>query len=118
MFFFFFFFLNDTAPTEIYPLPLHDALPIWRIDHPASLTNGPPRTAETTARAAMMPSVTTLIGSHTTRPVQPWARRRATSVLRVVTAGSNKLTMAGASSKCTAHHAIALAQHSTSHTAI
>src|SRR2546430_11703870 len=25
---FFFFFLNDPAPTEIYPLPLHDALPI------------------------------------------------------------------------------------------
>src|SRR3990167_8285644 len=25
-----FFFFNDTAPTEIYPLPLHDALPIWR----------------------------------------------------------------------------------------
>src|SRR3989454_3920454 len=24
----FFFFLNDTAPTEIYPLPLPDALPI------------------------------------------------------------------------------------------
>src|SRR3989449_9126620 len=24
-----FFFFNDTAPTEIYPLPLHDALPIW-----------------------------------------------------------------------------------------
>src|SRR5260370_41583265 len=24
-----FFFLNDTAPTEIYPLPLHDALPIY-----------------------------------------------------------------------------------------
>src|SRR4029077_10448760 len=23
-----FFFLNDPAPTEIYPLPLHDALPI------------------------------------------------------------------------------------------
>src|SRR5258708_37136615 len=23
------FFLNDTAPTEIYPLSLHDALPIW-----------------------------------------------------------------------------------------
>src|SRR5256886_14341746 len=29
-FFFFFFFLNDTAPTEISPLPLHDALPIPR----------------------------------------------------------------------------------------
>src|SRR5260370_8125800 len=25
----FFFFFNDTAPTEIYPLSLHDALPIW-----------------------------------------------------------------------------------------
>src|SRR5260370_798637 len=25
---FFFFFLNDPAPPEIYPLPLHDALPI------------------------------------------------------------------------------------------
>src|SRR3989442_6905700 len=26
---FFFFFFNDTAPTEIYPLSLHDALPIF-----------------------------------------------------------------------------------------
>src|SRR3712207_8356586 len=30
------FFLNDTATTEIYPLPLHDALPIgdrlWEVD--------------------------------------------------------------------------------------
>src|SRR5438477_11542327 len=26
---FFFFFLNDTAPTEIYTLSLHDALPIF-----------------------------------------------------------------------------------------
>src|SRR5260221_13308696 len=26
--FFFFFFFNAPAPTEIYPLPLHDALPI------------------------------------------------------------------------------------------
>src|ERR1039457_7587373 len=25
----FVFFLNDTATTEIYPLSLHDALPIW-----------------------------------------------------------------------------------------
>src|SRR2546430_15890052 len=25
----FFFFLNDPAPPEIYPLPLHDAFPIW-----------------------------------------------------------------------------------------
>ena len=27
--FFFFFFFTDTAPTEIYTLSLHDALPIW-----------------------------------------------------------------------------------------
>src|SRR5437868_13631845 len=27
--FFFFFFFNDTAPTEIYTLSLHDALPIY-----------------------------------------------------------------------------------------
>src|SRR5688572_33357961 len=26
----FFFFFNSTATTEIYPLSLHDALPIWR----------------------------------------------------------------------------------------
>src|SRR5438445_4964430 len=25
------FFFNDTAPTEIYTLSLHDALPIWRL---------------------------------------------------------------------------------------
>src|SRR5256885_10451852 len=32
LFSFFFFFLNDPATTEIYPLPLHDALPIYRVD--------------------------------------------------------------------------------------
>src|SRR2546430_11317842 len=29
MYLFFFFFFNDTAPTEIYPLSLPDALPIF-----------------------------------------------------------------------------------------
>src|SRR5690554_7681844 len=29
---FFFFFFNDTSPTEIYTLSLHDALPIYRYD--------------------------------------------------------------------------------------
>src|SRR5436309_11325912 len=29
MLIFFFFFFNDTAPTEIYTLSLHDALPIF-----------------------------------------------------------------------------------------
>src|SRR5436305_9532323 len=27
-----FFFFNDTAPSEIYTLSLHDALPIWEIE--------------------------------------------------------------------------------------
>src|ERR1043166_10285541 len=31
-FFVFFFFFNAPATTEIYTLPLHDALPIWKID--------------------------------------------------------------------------------------
>src|SRR5256885_15868146 len=30
----FFFFFNDPAPTEIYTLPLHDALPICRPSPP------------------------------------------------------------------------------------
>src|SRR2546430_16198520 len=30
-YFFCFFFLNDTATTEIYTLPLHDALPIYAL---------------------------------------------------------------------------------------
>src|SRR3712207_7816858 len=29
-----FFFFNDTPTTEIYPLPLHDALPISRVPWP------------------------------------------------------------------------------------
>src|SRR5438270_9742313 len=32
MFFLMFFFFNDTAPTEIYTLSLHDALPILHRD--------------------------------------------------------------------------------------
>src|SRR3712207_8241231 len=30
----YFFFFNDTATTEIYPLSLHDALPICQPEHP------------------------------------------------------------------------------------
>src|SRR5256885_7364871 len=32
-YYFFFFFFNDTATTEIYPLSLHDALPIYQRIH-------------------------------------------------------------------------------------
>src|SRR2546429_3262213 len=35
-----FFFLNDTATTEIYPLSLHDALPISGVEAPTATTTG------------------------------------------------------------------------------
>src|SRR2546427_10882812 len=42
----FFFFFKDTAPPEIYPLPLHDALPIYPSlvlpDPPRGRAGGPP----------------------------------------------------------------------------
>src|SRR5256885_17172724 len=41
-----FFFFNDTATTEIYPLSLHDALPIF--------TERSPMTAMATASAALL----------------------------------------------------------------
>src|SRR5262245_65378716 len=37
-----FFFFNDTAPTEIYTLSLHDALPIL-VETPVAVTQVPPR---------------------------------------------------------------------------
>src|ERR1035438_8776831 len=40
MFFFFFFFFNDPAPTEIYPLSLHDALPISQAARPIAVFRG------------------------------------------------------------------------------
>src|SRR5437899_6929097 len=48
---FLFFFFNDPAPSEIYTLSLHDALPIWglsrteaRISHISRLRAMPPET--------------------------------------------------------------------------
>src|SRR3712207_8306867 len=38
-----FFFFNDTAPTEIYPLSLHDALPIFRAQCYPKQLNEPPK---------------------------------------------------------------------------
>src|SRR5256885_8905564 len=43
------FFLNDTAPTEIYPLSLHDALPI---SPPVTATSEPRRGRSSAVRAA------------------------------------------------------------------
>src|SRR2546422_5400055 len=36
LFIYFFFFFNDPATTEIYPLPLHDALPIYNARGPVA----------------------------------------------------------------------------------
>src|SRR5437868_15480783 len=58
-FFFFFFFFNDPAPTEIYTLSLHDALPIFpahpdcagggRVIHEADDGHWRPRSEEHTS---------------------------------------------------------------------
>src|SRR2546430_5493101 len=54
LFLFFFFFFNDPATTEIYPLPLHDALPIWAR---AVMSTKPPAPAVT---CGLKPSFDTL----------------------------------------------------------
>src|SRR5437868_12281152 len=41
----FFFFFKDTAPTEIYTLSLHDALPIWPPATSSSAPSGPATSA-------------------------------------------------------------------------
>src|SRR3990172_8360365 len=52
------FFFNDTAPTEIYPLSLHYALPIWNCrsgtatsPRPSSSRPPPPRSCASSARS-------------------------------------------------------------------
>src|SRR2546430_11173175 len=59
---FLFFFFNDTATTEIYPLSLHDALPICSCHRPASSAPTPsslsPPTTRTTWSRSRLRSVT------------------------------------------------------------
>src|SRR2546430_11683560 len=55
------FIFNDTAPTEIYPLSLHDALPISR-PAPAGCTGAPARARPIPGRRAPRPC-----GSTTTK---------------------------------------------------
>src|SRR3954449_5747121 len=50
---FFFFFLNNPAPPEIYPLPLHDALPICL--HRSSGTGMPSCTSPAAATVRVLP---------------------------------------------------------------
>src|SRR5256885_10991926 len=55
--FFLFFFLNETAPTEISPLPLHDALPILAARRQPAVEpfEGPPAPAVVVRRAEDQP---------------------------------------------------------------
>src|SRR5690606_40230303 len=67
----FYCFINDTAPTEIYTLSLHDALPIWH-------SSFAPRTdaSRHRVRARTFPSAR----SRTPRRTAREARRRAVAV--------------------------------------
>src|SRR5256886_17141312 len=56
-FIFFFFFLNDTAPTEFSPLPLHDALPISRVARGAARAVLRLRALHGSARPVLRPPV-------------------------------------------------------------
>src|SRR5256885_16747495 len=42
----FLFFFNDTATTEIYPLSLHDALPILFVRNPTGVSHSPAEHAD------------------------------------------------------------------------
>src|SRR3989442_4640870 len=62
----FFFFFNDTATTEIYPLPLHDALPIY----------GRGRVARRRARDGAGRDLSAALGECLLPPGPPLAARR------------------------------------------
>src|SRR2546425_11538772 len=74
--FFFFFFLNDPAPPEISPLPLHDPLPIfWR--QPRSRRPGIPLRPPPPLRCRVAARASPRRPSRRARPRR--ARRRACS---------------------------------------
>src|SRR5260370_12416701 len=96
---YFLFFFNDTATTEISPLSLHDALPIWRarqlVQAPgagAGLPRSPGRTARACGAFARSEEHTSELQSHlnlvcrlllekkktSARPPPPWRTRRRT----------------------------------------
>src|SRR3712207_8924450 len=66
----FFFFLNDTATTEIYTLPLHDALPICSRISPARASS----------RSMRPPAATPTLFTSTSRP--PTSSRTRSSAAR------------------------------------
>src|SRR3990170_8473433 len=103
--FFFFFFFNDTAPTEIYPLSLHDPLPIcqgWTGGEPICdvrtslhyFRTTPDRSEEHTPELQSPDHlVCRLLLQKKTRPrfaprQSPWSRRPRASAVAPVTASS------------------------------
>src|ERR1035441_10734474 len=62
----FFFFFTDTATTEIYTLPLHDALPIYRNNGEQSLklSDGAPQTLIEAQNVGLDRKSTRLNSSH------------------------------------------------------
>src|SRR5437773_9526360 len=60
------FFFNDPAPTEIYTLSLHDALPIFRRSSPSSRGRLPSREASCARAAPPDRKSTRLNSSHIT----------------------------------------------------
>src|SRR5207247_3385400 len=52
---FVFFFFNDTAPTEIYTLSLHDALPIYRRSARSARSDAGPAAAHEPVRGHAVP---------------------------------------------------------------
>src|SRR5947207_3663348 len=62
---FFFFFFTDPAPTEIYTLSLHDALPIWPPSRPRSARAGSVCSSSAASRSWTDRKSTRLNSSHT-----------------------------------------------------
>src|ERR1043165_93268 len=72
-----FFFFNDTAPTEIYPLPLHDALPISAPPGGKSARRRPDRRGRIDPRPSLRgPSPRRRRSRETARPPERAARPR------------------------------------------
>src|SRR2546430_7291263 len=63
----FFFFFNDPAPPEIYPLPLHAALPISSISSSSMSTSRPSRSTPSTRAYSGSPGTAAITCSASAR---------------------------------------------------
>src|ERR1039457_6372311 len=65
-------FFNDTATTEIYPLSLHDALPIWILSSPpAALSKSSRQTHPRASAAELRPRFAASIGGSSPSSFSP-----------------------------------------------